>query len=278
MIMQYMMRDARPLGGIIGIKDVTKGIDDFPLLYKQPMLICSEGGLQRPDFEKVAGKMPFGSVICFSRLLPEELDSVARTAEKYEWREWNPPGREPHETMFVRSHWQDTYATHQKYLLEAVKQTTGKVLELGAGEGSTRVLHELCKALTGKQLLQDGGARLLVTIDNSADWIGKFLSLKDDGHRFEHNPDPASSMWLVNHQWGVVFVDHAPGETRAKAVERVRNKADYIVVHDTEDCGYQIYDLLESFKYKRHFRYMRPWTSVVSETREIFESPFAEER
>lgn len=262
MNVSLMVRDARPTGGIWTVHDVaTMWIND-----KRPILI--KGSRSSVNlFQDVEGKVPWGSAVVFSNLSADEGLALDVILDKVKWRRWSPAGVEAHETCYVKSSRGGGYDTHQEYLRRAVELTTGPVLELGCGEGSTPMLHA-----TG---------RAIVSIDNNQEWLLKYsTTLATTHHEFFHDQDPGkSTLWGENgERYGVVFVDHAPGETRKAAVERARNIADFCVIHDAEDVGYQIWETLESFKYKRHFRFMRPWTSVVSMTREIFESPYPEER
>jgi len=275
MILQYMMRDARPTGGVWALSDVVKHAMMKSLaLSKRPMVIRAHGSeIDARMFHSVADILPWGTVIVFDDLQTPASVLVGDTASHAEWREWRPAGVEPHETAYVRSHYDgNTYGTHQRYLIEAVRLTEGPVLELGSGDGSTPILHSLVAASS-----QIPG-RLLITVDNNDEWLERYTGMTSERHRFARRDDPAKFLdESSNTQMGVVFVDHAPGNTRADAVEKARKVADYVVVHDTEDNGYEIWDTLQSFKYVRHFRYMRPWTSVVSMTRPIFDDPYNKE-
>lgn len=218
-------------------------------------------------FADVAGKLAYGTAVVFEDLDEEGVAQVEAAAKKHDFVRWieSPyPGFSENAKSWIRSFYNGhTFSTHLPYLLEAVKRTTGPVLELGAGEaGSTPALHKLCI-----------GGRLLVTVDSNVDYIDKFAHFVGDTHVFEHNPDPTQTEWLAKDDWSVVFIDHSPGETRKGAIERARGRAEYIIVHDTEDLGYDLEGLLSSFKFRKDFRYARPWTTVVSDTLEIFEAP-----
>ena len=56
------------------------------------------------------------------------------------------------------------FATHQVLLYEAVQRTTGPVIEFGCGEGSTVMLHEVCKDQN----------RRLVSVDNNPSWLSRY--------------------------------------------------------------------------------------------------------
>jgi len=111
----------------------------------------------------------------------------------------------------------DNYGTHQKVLFKAVELTDKNVIEFGAGDFSTPQLHELCKG------------RVLVTVENNADWLLKFMHLESDNHLLYNSPN-----WIVPESWGVVFVDNGTWEARLEVIDRYRDKTDFMVIHDTE--------------------------------------------
>ncbi|MES2179817.1 MAG: hypothetical protein V4550_18295 [Gemmatimonadota bacterium] len=266
MNIELLKREVRPVGGVFGFNET------FPI--KLPNLLYGD----EKDILRMimwGEYFAYGTVAVIKGLTSAgpTIKKVAECLADYDWRFWEPAGLEPGERCWVKSHYDgNTYGSHARYLEEAVKLTTGPVLELGCGEGSTPMLHEVVCSV--------GDERMLYSIDNNRDWLNKFSHLANNRHRFHALIDPAKFLPEQPSQphWGVVFVDHAPGETRKAAIERARDKAEYIVVHDTEEFGYGVWDILESFKYKRHFRYMRPWTSVVSMTREIFADPYGVEK
>lgn len=219
------------------------------------------------DFAKYAEHLAYGTVLLIFGFPEEEYEKFHETIGKFEFREWDKFGLDQDGRAWIKSHYDGgTFGTHWPYLAEAVKRTAGKpVLELGAGHSSTPALHELCKKLDSP----------LFTLDNNEEWLKEFEPLltpatKGSIHTLEHCIDPAMHKWLDTPELGVVFVDHSPGESRRHAIERVRNKADYIVCHDSEEMGYGMEEALATFKFRKDFKYARPWTTVVSMTKEIF--------
>lgn len=112
------------------------------------------------------------------------------------------------------------WSNHRPILLLALTLTEGSVLELGSGEGSTQYLRNYCKEKT----------RSFETCDNNKEWCEKTGA--------EHIED-----WdkLVNCvaalSYGVIFIDHAPGERRALDTISLAYAADILVLHDTEEGG-----------------------------------------
>jgi len=149
----------------------------------------------------------------------------------------------------------DVYATHLPMLIAAVCKTSGPILEMGCGEYSTYILHEICKL----------NCRRLVSTEEKLEWFKKFEYLRTDWHEFYFVRDWASFVLLDSVKWDVVFVDHAPGERRKFDIDRLRNNATYLVIHDTEEAGYQYEPVLQSFKHRFDYKKLNPWTSVVSE-------------
>lgn len=111
-----------------------------------------------------------------------------------------------------------------------------------------------------------------MTLDSDSAWLARFRYLERPGHDLQTVSDwdlcPA-----IDWKWGLVFVDHAPAERRIIELTRIRDRADFIVVHDTEDPRYgyeQVFPLFEHIKTsKRH----PVWTSVLSNRHPIFDLP-----
>jgi hypothetical protein len=113
------------------------------------------------------------------------------------------------------------YGSHQSLLLEVAKLSTGPVLELGSGDFSTVQLHEILKG------------RKLVTFDNNEEWLNKYVYLKDDFHDFVSG-DANAFYQSDNERWGLVFIDNGTWEDRIDAINKYKDTADYLVIHDTE--------------------------------------------
>jgi len=129
---------------------------------------------------------------------------------------------------FPFSHRTNEFATHQPVLYEAAARCTGPILELGAGEGSTRLLHAICRA----------SGRRLVTLDNDANWLRRYEPLRCDWHELRAVRNWAKALTdpsISSTDWGLIFVDGKPWESRTLAVSLLKEKATYIIVHD---CDY----------------------------------------
>lgn len=131
-------------------------------------------------------------------------------------------------SSFIFSHRTSNDATHQPVLYEAVMRTAGPVLELGCGEGSTPLLHHVC-------LPQQ---RMLFTIDNNEPCLARYSNLMaGDAHRFMLVPEWDSffrDSGVAERDYGVIFIDSAPWESRAMAVAALKDRATFVVIHDAD--------------------------------------------
>ena len=147
------------------------------------------------------------------------------------------------------------YATHLPLLLSAVARTTGPILELGTGLSSTFILHEICKVMD----------RRLVSLESDKDWYKKFTQLKSNTHEL-YLIDKYEDCQLIDEEWDVVLIDHAPAGRRKEDLKRVKN-AQYIILHDTEprsEIHYHLDEPMNKFKYRFDFNKYDLWATIVS--------------
>jgi hypothetical protein len=145
------------------------------------------------------------------------------------------------------------YATHLPALLEMVCSTSGPVLEIGCGHYSTPILHAVLKP----------SGRALVSIESKLDWLRQFIHLQSEHHQLIHSTRLAE----CDRQWSVVFVD---GLDRVSMIQRFRDKAEFIVVHDSNDDAphrslYKLEPTISSFIYRKDFTDLDPHTVVLSD-------------
>ncbi|MDR3645995.1 MAG: hypothetical protein P4L22_00455 [Candidatus Babeliales bacterium] len=145
------------------------------------------------------------------------------------------------------SHRSNNFSTHQPVLYEIANATTGAIIEFGSGQGSTDLLHAICKKTK----------RLLVTIDDDLNWLNlyrqKYLG---DGyneentgwHKFFYVPgkvnDSNYNHWLdfLNNfdllkqiNFDLCFIDQSPFRARTETILHLKDKVKYIILHD---CDY----------------------------------------
>lgn len=150
-------------------------------------------------------------------------------------------------------------STHNPMLIKTIVISDGPVLEIGAGLYSTPLMHWLCKML----------GRKLVTYENNPSFYGFAKKFISKGHRvrFIKNWD---EMDFKTH-WGVVLIDHDPDTRRVIDLINFKDKADYIVIHDTDmEDKYNWGKAWPYFKYRFDWKECRPWTTVVSNFKDLF--------
>ena len=120
------------------------------------------------------------------------------------------------------------YGTHREVLKAVLKVVNKPVLELGAGDYSTPLIHNLLK-----------DRRIpIVTIDHDRVWLSKYEEFKTKYHSFlkiSRNEDLMKYFEEDKTDWGLVFIDNGSWRMRYEAVRRYSQTADYIVLHD---CDY----------------------------------------
>ncbi len=152
---------------------------------------------------------------------------------------------------------------HRALLWKALKATTGDVVELGMGHGSTPYLHDYC--LQSK--------RLLYSFDNDGEWMDKNITwmkrlptYSDMFHRFIN----VFSNWDIAYETianpDVILIDHAPGDRRHIDVKKYADSAKIIVIHDSEPAatGYMMDKIWGLFKYRKDFESPGAWATAVS--------------
>ena len=133
--------------------------------------------------------------------------------------------------------------SHLPFLCRAfieLRESNGDVLELGCGEYSTHILHELC------------ANRNLVSLDNDPGWVNNYILFKSPKHdvRVVESWD---NLPEYHRKWDIVLVDQAPGSARIGSINALANNAKIIIIHDTEDPRYGYAPYIESFIYKREY-------------------------
>ncbi len=153
----------------------------------------------------------------------------------------------------------DRSATHIPISTPVVIKSEGPILEMGCGCYSTSVLHEICRL----------DKRKLISLDSNTDWVNKFSSLVDVFHEIYFVKDWSLYTLIDEMRWGVVLIDHAPEERRRVDIDRLKNNADYLVIHDTEAAIYKYEPVLSKFKYRFDYKLVEPWTTIVSNTKSL---------
>lgn len=179
------------------------------------------------------------------------------------------------------------YYSHYPVLARALAMTTGPVLELGMGWGSTPLLHAMC-----------ANKRDLISFETDPQWLARFQPLAYGPedieeyflglscHQFELAGDWKAWMnsgWPTMQHWSVVFIDCAPGEIRKDLALKLKDHAEFVILHDAETDGYygkggggnyRYYEIDHLWKYKEVYRLLQPATLILSDTRPFGLSKF----
>jgi|KBSSwiStaDraftv2_1062776.scaffolds.fasta_scaffold29805_5 hypothetical protein len=156
----------------------------------------------------------------------------------------------------------DGFGTHFVPLAAAVARTAGggPVLELGTGDHSTPLLHLMCHD------------RVLVSADSNEAWLRRYERFRSKRHELHYVSDWDQFALIEAHHWSVALVDCSPTHERVGLISRLRSRATFVIVHDTDtdtDAAalYGFESALNEFRYRSDYRVFRPFTSIVSDER-----------
>lgn len=151
------------------------------------------------------------------------------------------------------------WTTHIPMLLKTVQLTQGPIAELGAGVYSTPLLHWLCAE----------SRRPLVTYEQNEEYYLYAKKFVSRNHRVKLIKD-----WRTidtKTHWSVVFVDQ-DAASRAETAILLKNSADYIILHDSDQERLYRYDTVyPHFENIYHWKFCKPYTTVVSNTKSLME-------
>lgn len=139
------------------------------------------------------------------------------------------------------------FGTHLPLLAAVIaKAGPGAVLEVGTGHASAPLIAEMCR----------GNERQHYLHEPSVEWQDATADLGGIRGSFPQT-------------LAVAFID-CWGWDRLDWIIQLRDRAEFIVVHDTDDPAGDLKEMnqyLDTFKYRYDYKVMTPWTSVVSMTR-----------
>ena len=158
-----------------------------------------------------------------------------------------------------KSNLSKNYTTHMGVLVKVLMASKGDVIECGGGIFSTPMLHWICKDMD----------RELTTYEHDPAYYNFERGFQSRQHRIRlvKNWDKIS----IPKHVGMVFIDHHPPERRMIELLRFKDSADYIVIHDTERVSreYNKPEVFAQFKYQYIYKGCKPWTSVVSNFKDL---------
>lgn len=146
--------------------------------------------------------------------------------------------------------------SHIPVINKLMARVNKPVLELGIGWNSTPILHWLCKE---KNLP-------LLSFESDQDWLDRFLSFETETHHlFLHD---FMTDIETDFDIGLVFIDHRPARKRRSSAKFFKDKADFIVLHDSEladDPAYKYTPIYKDFKYRHEYKVVgEPYTMILS--------------
>lgn len=150
-----------------------------------------------------------------------------------------------------------SWGSHLPLLTKVMRVSQGPVLELGTGLFSTPLLHWLC---IDQQ-------RELVSCENFREYYDLLKPFETATHKIVYiENDDWKGQNFEDTRWGMVLMDHHPKGRRGKDAMRLADKADYIVVHDSDREGNPFHydEAFPLFKYRYDWDYQSPHTTVLS--------------
>lgn len=145
--------------------------------------------------------------------------------------------------------------SHLPVLYKLLQATDGAVLELGAGWNSTPLLYWICKV----------EGREFQSYENDKEWINAL-----------QYPVKYASDWEwvdgVGEFWSIALVDHKPARKRRSSAKKLKDRARFVVLHDSELANHPAYKytpIYDEFKYRYEYKKTTPHTMVLSN----FEDP-----
>ncbi len=149
--------------------------------------------------------------------------------------------------------------THLPVLAWCIAQTTGLIVEFGAGDFSTPFLHFFAEL-----------GRDVVSYEEDPTWLAKYAKLFTGSHHGLILPQ--DSVGLAT-EADVVLIDGS-AESRGPILEMLEAwPVRYIVVHDTQESGIDTHpglrEALALYRYRYDWNTMTPGTTVVSNVGQI---------
>lgn len=145
----------------------------------------------------------------------------------------------------------DNMSNHRVLLWEALKLTTGLVVEFGSGFGSTPFLKKYC----------EDSKRAFASYDSNEEWAEK------TGAKVVQDWEKIQIDWQGHDHPSVLFLDHAPGERRQFDLVKYSQGAKIIIIHDSEPTGggdYRVRQHFKLFKYCVEVKTEGAWATMLS--------------
>jgi hypothetical protein len=140
--------------------------------------------------------------------------------------------------------------THLPYLARLLQKVKGPILEMGSGYFSTPLLYWHTVMNKTQFRSYETNRRWAETMGNPVRHIEQWVQAD-----------------ISEMRWNLVFIDHGQALLRKDHAIAVKDNADFVVLHDTEEKFENIYRYSEvwpHFKYRKDFTDILPNTTVLS--------------
>jgi len=162
------------------------------------------------------------------------------------------------------------YYTHlplMKYLFENVITSGSKVLELGCGEGSSPFLKYV-----QEQLDLD-----VYSFETDAGWFNniknKYGSEKYKFSHIENWDEFGCHLFNDSDFFDLVFIDQSPWEARIEAALKLKDRSNYVVIHDYDyyirKLNHLHKQIEENFKFIKYYDNIHPETILLSNFKDV---------
>lgn len=130
--------------------------------------------------------------------------------------------------------------------LEETKSSPHPVIEFGSGQGSTKYLRQYCRESN----------RDFISYDNNREWADQM-----DSHLITN-----WSTADIYKRSSVILVDCAPGEIRHEIMAIMKDRADIVIIHDSEPeaIGYMLDKVWPLYRSRINLTGSKTWASAVS--------------
>lgn len=149
----------------------------------------------------------------------------------------------------------NAFATHLPILIKALSLTTGPVLEMGMGYGSSITMHWMCATTK----------RPITSFENTPAYFDFAQHFANDFHKVVCLDDWDKAD--IDQPWDVALLDHGPAERRIVDIRRLSNLVKYLVIHDTngrDENHFHYKEIWPLFKWRYVYTVYTPHATVVS--------------
>ena len=143
-------------------------------------------------------------------------------------------------------------STHMPILIRCMLNSKGTMIEMGTGLFSTPIFHWFAKEM----------GRNVVSYDDNQEWFEFARRFRSRYHRIRF-VENWKKLDIKGH-YGVALIDQST-KARTPMAIALKDKVDYVVIHDTDSNHPYHYDKIwPHYKYRYDYIQAKPNTAVVS--------------